>query len=347
MTKYYQDIVKQPEQLQQSLSYSFSEGSGNLSAAAKLIGSSSHVYISGIGASWCAAVALHNAFQENGFPVMLTDAAELLHHSIIPSNSVVILLSRSGKSIEVVQLLNKFHVANAKVIAITNNLDSVLATDADVALFTAVDFDHSISVNTYSSIVLTGLLLVIAVKNQLLLKDYYPLLSKLLNDTEGKIKVWQNLLTSSNWMNEKGHCYFLGRGASLSSAYESMLLWHEVVKQPASALSTGFFRHGPQEIINNPLNMVLWLQNDKTRLNDIQLINDLNNKGVNFLIIGEDIPHLLPGLHIELPQIISTFSGVVDIIPMQLAASILADKIGADPDNFLYCNFIVEKEGGL
>jgi hypothetical protein len=32
---------------------------------------------------------------------------------------------------------------------------------------------------------------------------------------------------------------------------------------------------------------------------------------------------------------------------MQLAASILAEKKGVDPDNFLYCNFIVEKEGGL
>jgi len=47
------------------------------------------------------------------------------------------------------------------------------------------------------------------------------------------------------------------------------------------------------------------------------------------------------------PEIISPFNGVVDIIPMQLAASILADKNGADPDDFLYCNFIVEKEGGL
>jgi glutamine---fructose-6-phosphate transaminase (isomerizing) len=347
MTKYYQDIVKQPKQLQQSLSYSFSEGSGNFSAAAKLIGSSKFVYISGIGASWCAAVALHNAFHENGLPVMLMDAAELLHHSIIPSNSVIVLLSRSGKSIEIIQLLNKFHEANAKVIAITNNSDSILASDADTVLFTAVDFDHSISVNTYTSIVLTGLLLVIAVKNQLSLRECYPLLSNSLNDTAGKINEWQNLLTSSSWLNETGHCYFLGRGVSLSSAYESMLLWHEVVKQPASALSTGFFRHGPQEIINNPLNMVLWLQQDKTRLNDVKLINDLNDKGVNFLIIGADIPRLLPGLHIELPQMISPFSGVVDIIPMQLAASILADKNGQDPDNFLYCNFIVEKEGGL
>ena len=66
-----------------------------------------------------------------------------------------------------------------------------------------------------------------------------------------------------------------------------------------------------------------------------------------FIIIGTNIPGDLPGLHIECPEIKFPFQGIIDIIPMQLAASILAEKKGADPDNFLYCNFIVEKEGGL
>ena len=347
MTKYYQDIIKQPAQLGKSLAYNLGEGLQNIAEAVSIIRASKYVYISGIGASWCAGLAIQNAFNEYGFPVILADAAELLHHSKIPPNSVIIILSRSGKSIEIVSLVNKFHEANGKVIAITNNVESVLAKDCDASLFTSVDFDHSISVNTYTSIILTGLLLAIEVTDVSSLQDYNKLLNNSFIETERRIAGWQNQLQSSDWLNETGYYYFLARGASLSSAYESMLLWHEVVKMPTTALSTGFFRHGPQEIINNQLKMALWLQDDNTRLNDIHLVRDLIDKGVSFIIIGTNIPGDLPGLHIECPEIKFPFQGIIDIIPMQLAASILAEKKGADPDNFLYCNFIVEKEGGL
>jgi glucosamine 6-phosphate synthetase-like amidotransferase/phosphosugar isomerase protein len=93
--------------------------------------------------------------------------------------------------------------------------------------------------------------------------------------------------------------------------------------------------------------MVLWLQDDNTRSNDIHLVRDLTDKGVGFIIVGTNIPGDLPGLHIECSKIQSPFQGIIDIIPMQLASSILAEKKGVDPDNFLYCNFIVEQEGGL
>ena len=220
MTKYYQDIIKQPAQLQQSLAYNLGEGLQNITEAVAIIRASKYVYISGIGAS---------------FPVILADAAELLHHSKIPPNSVIIILSRSGKSIEIVSLVNKFHEANGKVIAITNNVESVLAKDCDASLFTSVDFDHSISVNTYTSIILTGLLLAIEVTDVSSLQDYNKLLNNSFIETERRIAGWQNQLQSSDWLNETGYYYFLARGASLSSAYESMLLWHEVVKMPTPA----------------------------------------------------------------------------------------------------------------
>ena len=102
MTKYLNDIFNQPEQLQQSLQYAVTTGNEPLQAASTLIKKSKHVFITAIGASWSAGLAIQSAFNQAGIQSMLCDAADFLHYTKIPADAVVIFLSRSGKSIEVV-----------------------------------------------------------------------------------------------------------------------------------------------------------------------------------------------------------------------------------------------------
>ena len=347
MSRYLEDVYSQPIQLAESLRYSSGDGFAAILKSASILKNSNTVYVCGIGASWCAGLAIQGAFMEIGFPCILADASELLHHSEVPPESTVILLSRSGKSIEIVQLLRKFRNANAKIISITNNEESLMIEESDVCLLTKVKFDHSISVNTYTSIILTGILLVDTVAGKFPLPGYETLIHNALIQTEAMIPGWEHVLKSSSWVNSSNYFYFLGRGASLASAYESMLLWHEVVKQPASAMSTGSFRHGPQEIIRNPISLALWLDSKNTREFDCILSQDLNREKIDLLILGENIPSYLPGLHIEIPAISSYFKPVIDIIPLQIASSILAEIKDIQPDTFFFCDFVVQKEGGL
>ena len=67
----------------------------------------SHVYITGIGSSWHAGMAVQSFFSACGRPASLLDASEMLHFTEVASNSVVIVLSRSGKSVEIVELAGK------------------------------------------------------------------------------------------------------------------------------------------------------------------------------------------------------------------------------------------------
>ena len=164
MTKYYEDILKQPVQLQHSLDYTLNDGWVEVEKAVRLIRPAKTIYISSIGASLNAGLAIQATFNEAGMPTHLCDSSEFLHFTNIPENSVVILLSRSGQSVEVVKAVWKCRDAGAKIISITNSAGSVLAQQSDVCLLTHVDFDHSISVNTYTSIILTGQLLASAFK---------------------------------------------------------------------------------------------------------------------------------------------------------------------------------------
>jgi glutamine---fructose-6-phosphate transaminase (isomerizing) len=126
-------------------------------------------------------------------------------------------------------------------------------------------------------------------------------------------------LDACNWIDNNKVFYFIARGMSLSSPHEAMLLWEEPAKQPASALTTGSFRHGPQEIVNDTINVGIWIDST-TRMNDIKLVNDLNKHGVNTLSIGTRLPEELRGHAIEIPAMPEFFFSVVNIIPVQIAS---------------------------
>src|SRR4029077_2485137 len=63
--------------------------------------------------------------------------------------AVLIVISRSGRSVEIVQLLAKARQSGATVIGITNAAEGTLAREAQIPLIIPVAMDHAISVNTY------------------------------------------------------------------------------------------------------------------------------------------------------------------------------------------------------
>ncbi len=347
MTKYFEDILKQPDQLQGSMEYTTTEGWAEVEKAIGLIRSAKTIYISSIGASLNAGLAIQSTFNEAGIPTHLCDSSEFLHFTNIPEQAVVILLSRSGQSVEVVKAVAKCRAASAKIISITNSAESALGQQSDVSLLTHVDFDHSISVNTYTSIILTGQLLASAYKPSFSKAEISKSLKLALNQVIPEIPRWKEIIDQSDWLNKDYSSYFLARGANLASAFESMLIWQEGAKQPASAMTTGAFRHGPQEILINKLNIGIWIDQEIARENDFKLINDMQAQGVKILTIGNNLPAYLKGLKIEMPEISYSFQPLINIIPMQLAVDRFASLKGEDCDSFRFCNFVVEHEGGL
>src|SRR5260370_10700706 len=84
------------------------------------------------------------------------EAAELLEFAEFPTDAVVIVMSRSGRSVEIVKLLAKVRERGATVIAITNSPEGPLAQGAQLPIAIPVELDHAISVNTYSTLAATA-----------------------------------------------------------------------------------------------------------------------------------------------------------------------------------------------
>jgi fructoselysine-6-P-deglycase FrlB-like protein len=156
MTHFFRDILRQPAELQRTLEYLSGAGRGALEAAAATLHAARHVYLTGIGSSWHAGLNVSALFQGGGRPVYLVDAAEMVQFAAIPAGSVLIVISRSGRSVEIVQLLGKARESGATVIGITNAADGALAREAQIAIVVPVAMDHAISVNTYTTLALAA-----------------------------------------------------------------------------------------------------------------------------------------------------------------------------------------------
>src|SRR3979411_2240609 len=152
MTHFLQDILRQPLELQRTIDYLCGTGRRRLAEAAAAIRRARHVYLTGIGSRWRAALRGGPWFSMGGRPVYVQDASELLQFATIPSGAVIIAISRTGRSVEIVRLLAKARKSGTVVIGVTNSEDGPLAQEAQIPIVVAAKLDHGISVNTYSTL---------------------------------------------------------------------------------------------------------------------------------------------------------------------------------------------------
>jgi len=346
MTHFLGDILRQPKELQRTLDFLAAAGRPALDAATTAIRRARHVYLTGIGSSWHAALCAGTLFNLRAIPVYLYDAAELLEYAAFPANSVVTVISRSGRSVEIVKLLAKARESGATVIAITNSAQGPLAKGAQIPLVIPVELDHAISVNTYCTLAATAGILASATARTWdgSLADS---LAGAFTKTDAAIPVWQSQIADSTWFAPGAVTYFLARGCSSGSGQEARLLWEEGVKSPATAMLTGSFRHGPQEMIAAGTRFGIWLDAEKLREQDLAVARDLGKLGAAVMLIGQNVPQDGGDLVFQLPGIPRDWQFLIDIIPAQLAAEKLAQLSGVDSDTFRYCSFIVENEFGL
>ena len=394
MTSHFlRDILRQPEELQRTVELLVGLAGadpnarqptsvrGALEVATAAVRDARHVYLTGIGSSWHAALNVSLLFHQHAHPVYLHDAAELLTFAEFPKDSAMIIISRSGKSTEIVQLARKAQKAGVKVIGITNAPEGTLAKEAQPAIVVPIKLDHAISVNTYTTLALAAAMLASSVVGEKEKADssgksrprndksdvsqpanapeLIDSLSRAFAEAGRAIPRWQEQIASSVWLKPHSTTYFLARGSSLGSAYESRLMWEEGVKTPATAIGMGGFRHGPQEVIapradasppeaaNKDMRFGLWIDGAQMREQDLAVARDLRKLGARVMLIGQKLPEDAGDLVFQLPAILAEWQFLIDIIPAQLVAERLAGLSGVDCDTFRLCSFIVEDEGGL
>ena len=100
-----------------------------------------HVIICGMGKSGLVGRKIAATFSSTGTAALFLHPAEAIHGDLgmVREKSVVLLISNSGETEEVIKLLPAFKRLDVNIIAIVGSLDSTLAKASNIALDVSID----------------------------------------------------------------------------------------------------------------------------------------------------------------------------------------------------------------
>jgi hypothetical protein len=98
-----------------------------------------------------------------------------------------------------------------------NQIDGPLAKGSDIVLYANTDFDHAVSVSTYSSVALAGALLAFEATGHSA-RSIQDELSRALVDAAAAIPEWRQVIDRLGWLGDgDSYTYFLARGSGIAS----------------------------------------------------------------------------------------------------------------------------------
>jgi glucosamine--fructose-6-phosphate aminotransferase (isomerizing) len=325
------------------------EGRAALQAAVELLAKKKRVVVTGMGASLFAGIGFAYALSSRGWSAQTIEASELLYYldAAVDADTAVVLVSRSGESIEVTRLLKKLKRRGSATIGLMNVRESSLGREVDQPIFIASPPDEFIAIQTYTGTLATFALLQAALRQELSLAaeeldETAELLSHWIPECVRAREAWDSFLGLS------GPCYLLGRGANLGSVAEGVLLMHETAKCPAVGMSIAQFRHGPVEAVDVDFHAIVLGTQVQTAELDLAFANDLlaMNGTVRWLgapVVDSTIPHLCAWPN-GMPK---TFGAVLETIPLQVLAYRKAELMGISPGKFRWAPQVTTSESGF
>ena len=335
-TQMLSDIQGQPDSLRQVFAHQTGAGAGDMRAAAGLLHAARRIIFTGMGSSMSAALPAARHLAAHGVAAEVLETAELLYFGLeaIDSGTVVVLVSRSGETVEAVRVLPRLLERGAGVIGITNVPGSQLARDTTRAIFLNSLPDRMVAVQTYSASLAVLLLLAEAALQRpleawrSLIEETCALLATTIRTSIADRNAWVEFLRPAAVV------YLMGRGPSMASALEGALMFNEAARVPSSALSAAHFRHGPVEIVDSSLRAIVFASQPATHDLDTALAADLKAMGAGVRLCAA-------------PSAVSPFQPLIEIVPVQVAACALALSKRIEPGDFRFATLVTQTESGF
>lgn len=295
---------------------------------------SSNVYITGSGTSYNSGLLgkqLLSKFAKIKTEVIMSSEFQYSSDSL-EANSVVIAISQSGETADVLHSVKKAKENGAKILSIVNVPTSSLARMSDSIL--TLNCGPEIGVAATKSFM--GQLMIIYKIVNILSRGQMPFDEINQKDLLMKVRKVLNLddviqkLVSSLDTNIKD-IYILGRSIHYPIALEGSLKIKELAYIHAEGIAAGELKHGPLALIDKESVVVVLNPTDETYQDVISSSNEIKSRGAYIIGISNKKNEVYDRF-VELPEVDSYLYPILEIIPLQLMSYYLALQKQVDPD---------------
>jgi glucosamine--fructose-6-phosphate aminotransferase (isomerizing) len=247
-------------------------------------------------------------------------------------NALVIGISQSGKSPDIVSVVAEARRQGAITVAITNTPGSDMGQTADHVINLHAGHEQSVAATkTYStSLAAIALLSATAAADEQMLAT----LRRIPNQIQQTLTLSPHIAQSAERYRYMRVCVVIGRGYNYATAFELALKIKELNYVMAEPYSSADFMHGPVAVVEEAFPTIVIAPSGLMLPEMGNMIGDLRERGAEVIAISDDDQTLsLARTQFKLPVSVPEWiSPLISIIPGQLFAMHLAHVRDFDID---------------
>jgi glucosamine--fructose-6-phosphate aminotransferase (isomerizing) len=299
----------------------------------------------GCGSGLNAAVAIAPCFQKvTGLRARAVPAAEIVFYPETVferrSHYLVVSISRSGSTTEVVNAQQAVSKWGYTTLAVTCYSSSPLAREADAALVLEPANEASVTTTqSLTSMILCGQMMAGIVGGD---NDYLDQLGQLPALGWGLLKPAHELGRRIAQEADINRFAFVASGPLRGLAREAQLKVKEMVRAPSDSYPLLDFRHGPKSNVNERM-LITLLSGDATRRVEVEFAEEMQSLGGKLFVICDNAGAELAGRSDYLFEVASGLPdfarSILQILPVHFLAyyrSLAEGLSPATPENLTY-----------
>lgn len=297
----------------------------------------------GMGSSYVAGLWGSYIFEEiTGFPCEAEFADEVNRRkNILEQDTVLVVLSQSGETKEVIRAAVKAKQQGVLIISLTNSDNSSLAKLADININLAAGYEKAVAATkTFSAELFNLLLLAMHVSQEQGRVHHnanlFKIIQKLPEHLQEMIDQGSDIENLAKQFREVDRMTILGSSYSYPIALEGALKLKETAYVQAEAHTFEEFRHGPIAVVEESYPMLALVVQKNIPRGVLKILAELKEKGVRLVIVGQrnnkDLARIDKS-YIQIPSYSESLSSFISLVFLQQFAFYLAISKGIDINN--------------
>jgi len=261
---------------------------------------------------------------------------------IVEIGTLVIGISQSGETIDTIQAIREAKRRGARVVAVTNIVDSSLARESDAVIYTRAGLEVSVA-STKVFVAQIAALELLALRLAQLRDTLPPIdvdaLFLGLNAVAAQVGIAlerrENVKDVAKQLIGARDFFFLGRHVGFPTALEGALKLKELSYLHAEGYPAGELKHGPLALIEPGVVVVAVVTDPALHEKMLSNLAEVKARGATVVVVATDDDESIDAIAdyvLRVPGTEPMFSPMVDIIPLQLFAYFMAHGLGRNID---------------
>lgn len=323
--------LKEIHEQQNTIRQSLNQNTNILNDFCDILGNSNKIYIVASGTSLHAGfIAKQLLARVVKIPSEVVIASEFISYAdLIDSDSVILAISQSGETADVLDAIRTAKGRRGKIISIVNTPGSSLTRESDQVLFLNCGPEIGVAATksfTSQLAIIYQLVLILSGQTQDIaeLTNISNLVPELLSKEEEVSKICDTFASNTDF-------YFVGRGLNFPIALEGALKLKELAYVHAEGLAAGELKHGTLALIEEGTPVIVLNPDDETYYETLNNASEMKARGAKIIGISNK-PNPIYDYHLQIPTVDRIFYSILEVIILQFLAYYGAISRHHNPD---------------